>query len=225
MRAPAAPIWIAALLCGLTLASSSAAEPPAPTAWQTVRSEKGIIVSKKDVPGSSLMAFRGEGDIDAPILAVGSVLIDDTQTKEWVDNVVEVRVLRRISDVEQVTYLHIATPFVMSDRDSVMRAQVTVDAASKSLVLRAVSVDDPLAPKTGRVRVQVDASSFTLTSVDGGKRTHVVAEVHCDPRGNVPGWVVNTFQKSWGFNTLENLRKQVRKSRPNNAALRARLGD
>jgi hypothetical protein len=219
-----APIWVAALLSGITLASSSGAEVPRPS-WETVRSEKGIVVSKKDVPGSSLLAFRGEGDIDAPILAVGSVLIDETQTKEWVDSVAEVRVLRRISDLEQVTYVHIATPFVMSDRESVMRARVTVDAAARSLVLRAVSVDDPLAPRTGLVRVQVDESFFSLTSLDGGKKTHVVAEIHADPRGNVPGWIVNTFQKSWGFNTIDNLRKQVRKSKPINAALRARLGD
>ena len=55
------------------------------------------------------------------------------------------------------------------------------------------------------------AESLLLTSIDGGRRTHVVAEVHCDPKGGIAAWLVNEFQNNWGYNTLSNLRSQVRK--------------
>jgi hypothetical protein len=203
----------------LAVAPPISAEPQ--PAWQTIRSEDGILVSRQAIAGSSLLAFRGEGDVDAPILVVGSVLIDEKHAPEWVDSVVEVRLLRRISDVEQVTYTHISTPFILSDRESVTRERLVVDPVKQSLVINIVSVDDPLAPKTGRVRVRLDQGSFSLASIDGGRRTHVIAEIHADPGGNIPSWIVNTFQKSWGFNTLTNLRKQVRRSRSIDPGLRA----
>jgi hypothetical protein len=217
-----AGVGCAALLLAVTAAPPISADPPKP-AWQTIRSEDGIVVSKQEVPGSSLLAFRGEGDVEAPILAVGSVIVDEKQATEWVDSVVEVRLLRRISDVEQVTYTHVSTPFILADRETVTREKLVVDAARKSLVIQIASVDDPLAPRTNRVRVKLDRSSFSLTSVDNGKKTHVVAEIHCDPGGNVPSWLANSFQKSWGFNTLTNLRKQVKKSKRIDPGLRALL--
>jgi hypothetical protein len=73
------------------------------------------------------------------------------------------------------------------------------------------SVSDPTAPTTRYVRGELMRSSFTLTSIDGGRRTHVVAEIHCDPKWSIAAWVVNRFQNDWGYNTIKNLRTQVRK--------------
>jgi hypothetical protein len=180
-------------------------------AWETLRTEDGIQVARRVVPGSPFVAFRGEGDVDAPLLLVGSVLVDIDRDHEWIDSVAEARVLRQVSRTEYVTYSHVATPPTMSDRDFVMDVTIEPDAATRSLVVRMHSVDDPSAPKTSYVRGNMRESTFTLTSIDGGKRTHVVAEVHCDPKGSIASWIVNLFQKSWGYNTLHALRAQLTK--------------
>ena len=52
--------------------------------------------------------------IDAPLLLVGSVLVDITRDKEWVDSVEEARILRTVSETEYVTYTHVGTPITMS---------------------------------------------------------------------------------------------------------------
>jgi hypothetical protein len=179
--------------------------------WETLRTEDGIQVARRVVPGSPFVAFRGEGDVDAPLLLVGSVLVDIDRDHEWIDSVAEARVLRQVSRTEYVTYSHVATPPTMSDRDFVMDVTIEPDAAKRTLVVRMHSVDDPSAPKTGYVRGNMKESTFTLTSIDGGKRTHVVAEVHCDPKGSIASWIVNLFQKSWGYNTIHALRAQLTK--------------
>ena len=79
-----------------------------------MRNEDGITVQRKDVAGSPFVAFRGEGDVDAPLLLVGSVLVDVTRSPEWVDSVVDSRIVRRVSETEYVTYSHIGTPITMS---------------------------------------------------------------------------------------------------------------
>ena len=180
-------------------------------AWVTMRTQDGIVVSKKDVPGSPFLAFRGEGDIDQPILVVGSVLVDIARDREWIYSLVESRILRAVSETEYITYTHVGTPITMKDRDFVTDVTLAVEPRAKQMSIHMHSVDDASAPQTRYVRGELSGSSFLLTSIDGGRRTHVVAEIHCDPKGSIASWIVNTFQKSWGYNTITRLRAQVRK--------------
>jgi hypothetical protein len=179
--------------------------------WIVTRRESGIAVSHKDVPGSRFLAFRGEGDIDDPLLLVGSVLVDVARDHEWMDNLVEVRILRVLSETEYITYTHVGTPITMSDREFVTDVTLGVQASAKQMTIQMHSVNDSAAPRTAYVRGEIDQSAFTLTSIDGGARTHVVAEIHCDPKGSIAAWLVNSFQNNWGMNTLKGLRAQVKK--------------
>jgi hypothetical protein len=212
-RAPVAvAMAIPLLLMNLGLPTIARADGTAAApAWETLRNDDGIQVSRRVVPGSPFVAFRGEGDVDAPLLLVGSVLVEIDRDHEWIDSVAEARILRQVTQTEYVTYSHVATPPTMSDRDFVMDVTIEADAAKRSLVVRMHSVNDASAPKTSYVRGEMRDSSFTLTSIDGGKRTHVVAEVHCDPKGSIASWIVNLFQKSWGYNTIHALRAQLTK--------------
>jgi START domain len=178
--------------------------------WEQIRTEDGILVSKKEVEGSPFVAFRGEGDVRAPVLSVASVLVDVPREQEWMDSVVEARILRKVSDTEYIMYSHLGTPPTMSDRDFVMDVTLTVDAAAQSVTVKMHSVDDASAPKTGYVRALLTDSVFVLTPAAGGG-THVVAEIHCDPKGSIASWIVNLFQRGWGYNTIKSLRKQVAK--------------
>ncbi|MGO8999326.1 MAG: START domain-containing protein [Polyangiaceae bacterium] len=180
-------------------------------AWETLRNEDGIVASRREVPGSRFVAFRGEGDVDAPLMRVASVLVDIDRGHEWIDSVADARILRKITATEYITYSHVATPPTMSDRDFVMDVKLELDPANRTLAVRMRSVDDPSAPKTHYVRGDMDVSTFVLTPSADGARTHVVAEIHCDPKGNVAGWIVNWFQRNWGYSTIRSLRRQVPK--------------
>ncbi len=195
----------------LLVPPTSQAAEGARDGWVTTRTENGIMVSHKDVPGSPFLAFRGEGDVDEPLLLVGSVLVDITRSNEWIDSLVESKVLRRVSETEYITYSHIGTPITMSDRDFVTDVTLAVQPVEKRLDIQMHSVSDPTAPSTHYVRGELSSGSWTLTSIDHGRGTHVVAEIHCDPKGSIAAWLVNKFQNNWGFNTLSSLRSQVKK--------------
>jgi hypothetical protein len=188
--------------------------------WIRMRTENGIAVSRKDIPGSPFLAFRGEGDVDEPLLLVGSVLVDITRNREWIDSLVESKILRTVSETEYITYTHVGTPITMSDRDFVTDVTLSVQPSQKELAIKMHSVVDPIAPTTRYVRGELSSSVFSLTSIDGGRRTHVVAEIHCDPKGSVAAWIVNKFQNDWGYNTIKRLRAQVQKP---DIAVHARL--
>jgi hypothetical protein len=192
-------------------ASAVTKAPAAPVAWEKIGDSDGIGVYRREVPGSPLIAFKGEGYISASIIRVASVLVDSNRATEWIDSLTESKIIRQISETETVHYDHIGTPFVLKDRDFVSNCKLEFEPSTKNITLKIHAVSDPLAPPTSYVRGELIHSSFTLTSTDHGKRTFVVAEIHADPKGSVAHWMVNLFQKKWPHNTITRLRAQVAK--------------
>ena len=78
-----------------------------------------------DAARDQLIAFKGEGVIDAPTLRVASIIVDTSRATEWVESLVEARTLRQISETEYIEYDHVGTPFVMKDRDFVIETIIT----------------------------------------------------------------------------------------------------
>jgi hypothetical protein len=54
-------------------------------------------------------------------------------------------------------------------------------------------------------------SHFSMTSIEHGTKTHIMVEVHADPKGSIAKWIVNTFQTTWPRNTITRLRVQAAK--------------
>ena len=202
---------LCASLFGTALASADAAAPKdAP--WEKFDEDDGIAVFRREVAGSPIIALRGEGVVDAPILRVASVLVDSARAPQWVDKLAEVKVVRKLNDDEYIHWNHISTPVILKDRDFVFNIKLELDPPNKKVSLNYHSVYDSGAPKTDYVRGEFKYGTFTLTSIEGGKKTRVLAEVLADPKGSVAKWIVNLFQKDWPHKTIASLRKQVAKA-------------
>lgn len=209
----------ASLLTTFALAGVAHADTPRAPKWEKFDEQDGIRMFRRDVPGSSIVALRGEGFIEAPIERVASVLVDRKRSPEWIDRLVKTKVLRQLSDTESINWNHIKTPTPLKDRDFVFKSVLTTDPARKKVLFSYYSVKDSLAPETDDyVRGTFQSGKFELTMAtrtnkDGSKTrgTIVVAEVVVDPAGSVPTFIVNMVQKSWPYKTLSSLRRQVAK--------------
>ncbi len=215
--AVSSPRRLQLLLLALSVAMSAVpgsvahADPASVPAWEKIDESDGIRVYRREIPGSPIIAFKGEGVVDATILRVASVLVDISRATEWIDSLAEAKTLRQISEDERIEYDHVTTPFILKDRDFVIDAKMEFDPAQKTVALKIHSVTDPLAPETHFVRGELLHSSFTLTALEHGTKTHIVAEIHADPKGSVAKWIVNMFQKGWPHNTITRLREQAKK--------------
>ena len=202
----------AALFCALLSGSLFAAgTAPKDPPWEKFDEDDGIAVFRREVPGSPIIALRGEGVVNAPILHVLSVLVDTARAPEWIDSLAETKVVRKLNDDEFIQWDHIATPVILKDRDFVFNIKLALNPQDKQVSLNYHSVYDSGAPKTDYVRGEFTYGTFTLTSIEGGKKTRFLCEVLADPKGSVAKWIVNLFQKDWPHKTIESLRKQVAK--------------
>jgi START domain-containing protein len=178
--------------------------------WTLVGNDHGIEIYRREIPGSGVVALRGVGTIDAPLWKIASILLDTRRAPEWVDSLKESRVLRRLGLNGYVEYNHIAGPLVMKDRDFVSDVAIEVDPRAKTFALIYKPSDDPGVPASRHVRGEILSGVFRATSLDNA-RTDLTAELHCDPKGALPKWIVNLFQKNWPRNTLEAIRTQAAK--------------
>lgn len=197
----------ALLVLLLPLAATS--DAPGGEVWERLATREGITSYRREVPGSPVVAIKGEGIVEAPILRVASVILDTGRLQEWTDSLASARRIRIVSWAEFVEYDHIRTPFILRDRDFVVHTRVELEPARKRIVLQMRSVSDPAAPVTSRVRGELLQSTYVLTGLDHGTRTGMVAAVHADPKGSVPKWIVNHYQRGWAYDTLRRLRLQV----------------
>src|SRR4051812_47309770 len=54
-----------------------------PLNWEKTGGSDGIETFKRDIPGSDIIAMRGQGIIDAPIGRVAQVIFDIPRSPEW----------------------------------------------------------------------------------------------------------------------------------------------
>jgi hypothetical protein len=194
-------IFLMALLCATPLAASD---------WELIKEEAGIKVYKKSYEGSDTLAFKGEGLVEASVAKTAAVLMDVTRKLEWVHNIREARLVRQIAPFERIEYNHTHVPWPLSDRDFVFHAVGELDKAKGSVRFRLASAEEPgLPPLKGRVRAQIFDSGYLLEPRENGAKTWLTVEIHADPKGSLPKWIANLFQKKWPLRTIQGIRSQA----------------
>ncbi len=179
--------------------------------WKKSSNSNGLTLYWSKVEGSEIIAFRGEGIVDAPIEKVASIIIDTTRGTEWIDSLLESRVVRNISPTEFIEYDHVGTPILMANRDFVSHVTVEADPKTKRVVVSYEPAEDSLAPILKKYVRGIMICEFRMVPMSLAEETYVEAEIHCDPKGSVAKWLVNFFQQGWPQTTFERLRKQAQK--------------
>lgn len=181
--------------------------------WNLISNDDGVTTWSQDIPNSRIVAFKGETIMDAPLPKVAAVLDDTSRQLEWVANAMEAKDLAIYNRFERLIYNCTRTPWPLMNRDFVFKTAIELDRSSQTMTVRMKSVADPQhPPREDRVRGWMNNSLYVLTAIDGGKKTRISVEIHADPRGDVPKWAVNLFQKGWPRQTLEGIRRQAAKA-------------
>ncbi|MCO4746910.1 MAG: hypothetical protein KC912_19085 [Proteobacteria bacterium] len=179
--------------------------------WEEIYTEAEVTVSRAEVDGTKLFAFKGETIMDASRGQVLHVLLDNEHRVEWVDRLYTNSIVERKTTFDYVLYQAFDLPAMFASRDYVYHGVVTEDPTSGVVTLTMQSVEHPDAPETVGVRAELLNSRYLLTPVEDGNKTRVEVEIITDPKGMMPSWLVNVIQKSWPVDTLNALRGELSK--------------
>ena len=181
--------------------------------WEYVDRFDGVKVWRMSRAGSNVMAFRG---VVVKPIHIGRVLTTFATSKyhkDWVDRWDNSRDLKKIASYERVFWIRFDLPWPVSDRDYVIHTKATPNEKKRQVIARLKSVNHPAKPTKGGccVRRMAFGTQYRITALPGGK-TRMMVEVHTDPRGMLPSWLVNMIQKKWPSKTLNGLARRAGKS-------------
>ena len=179
--------------------------------WKKIKSKNGIKIFSRKVEGSSLLAFKGMATVNTSIGTLINVINDKPRHKEWVTRLAESDTVRLFTPLESIEYTHVYGIWPIADRDVVFHSKAIINQVKGEVVLLMHSVTDSAMPeRDGIVRAELMESKYVLTILDDNK-TSIEAEFHGDPKGWVPAWIANFFQRRWPFTTLKSLKEQAEK--------------
>lgn len=180
-----------------------------PDGWEYVGTDDGVVVYRKPVDGSDTVAFRGVTYASLPIGKLVAIYSDPAEREHWVDRYVEHVTFEKTVDAETY-WIHFGLPWPVSDRDYVLHSEATRDRASRTYTVQIKSVTHPKkAEDDCCIRAIAYRTFFEFTAIPGEERTKIAVEVHTDPKGSLPSWLVNLIQKSWPAETLNGLIRHV----------------
>jgi len=195
----------------LFIAELSVAALPPSVSWRPLGAQDGLSLYEGEAEPSRVVAMKGVGVIEVPAWKLVAILLDLKRSPEWVDSLVEAKLLKRLGPFSYLEYNHIGTPFILKDREFVSRVDMNVSPSQRRFTLKYVATDEINPEPTSRVRGEVLHGLFQF-DVTGPTQTTISMELLCDPKGTVPKWLVNLFQKAWPRDTFEGLRAQAAKS-------------
>lgn len=185
--------------------------------WESMGETDGVQVSRMQVSGSNMFAFRGEMIADVHISNLMTVFINSEERANWVDRYHSHRTLERVESPEQnqmfeIYMIRFNLPPGISDRDYVIRTDLEVDMDRKVVTARLRSVEDRRWPVNSCCVRAYTETFYEFTAIPGQNRTKMIVEVHTDPRGRLPAWLVNRIQGGWPSTTLSNMANRAKAS-------------
>ena len=201
--------WLYILMITLVIATQLYSSSALAKGWEVVGTFDGVKVSRKVVKGSPLFAFKGITEAELPLDQIIATFSDPNQRKYWVDRYAEHTTIKK-TPLSETYWIHFSLPPLVSDRDYVLKSDASVDQDKGVIEVKIKSIEHPDYPVKCCVRAQVKETYYKFTALSA-QRTRLEVEVHTDPKGMLPNWLVNLIQKKWPSKTLSGLIRRARK--------------
>lgn len=191
--------------------------------WKKVSNKGGVLVHRMKIKGSNLFAFRGQMTANIHIAKLIRIFISPKVKvrKSWIANFITSKPISTPSPLERVYWIRFDLPWPAWDRDFVFHTRAVPNLKERSFTALIKSIKHKKYPKNKCcVRAIALGTYYKFTALKQkkgdkrGPRTRMYVEVHTDPKGWLPAWLVNKTQANWPRKTLLDLIKVSRKAKP-----------
>ncbi len=170
--------------------------------------DKDIKVFTRTVGDSPLKEFKGVTNIKSDVNTFVALLRDDKAATSWMHNVIEFKVMDSPSETENLVYTVNATPWPVTDRDAYIRSIMSADKQGV-VTSSIVAVPEFAELNDDYIRMPEILGAWTFSPKADGM-VEVVYQVHANPGGSLPDWLVNAIVVETPLETLTNLHEIIK---------------
>lgn len=197
-------LLLSLMLCGFVIVNSLVAQD-----WQLEKDKEGIQVFTRKVEGYAIKEYKAIITLKTTVTKLTNLLKDHENLKSWFVKCPISQRLKKVSEDEYYVYFLNDAPWPVSDRDNITKMSfVLLDNGTQLVHLK--GVPDYLPKKPEIVRLPRMQAKWMFEPVANGM-VKVTQQVLADLGGKVPGWLVNFAIVEAPFETLCNLRKEIKK--------------
>ncbi|PAJ76060.1 hypothetical protein CJF42_02145 [Pseudoalteromonas sp. NBT06-2] len=178
--------------------------------WVLHKNESGIKVYKKVQP-TGLVELKAQMQLKAKVSDFTTLLENTNNAPQWLDGVIYVKVLKRLSESENFVYSVFEAPWPVKNRDMLIYSQYNFKGDG-SLVINMKTADRTLIndfkKNQDNIAITGVVASWQLTPITDNM-LEITYIAYADPGGNLPNWLINKVALSSTYNTFKNLLQQL----------------
>lgn len=178
--------------------------------WRPRAEKDGVQTWTKKIEGSKYHAVRGETILNSTVARLVAVINDAAACIEWADLCAKSFVQEQVTSREAYIYTLNDMPWPVKDRE--VLAHVKWMREGNRVEMQSEAIPGRIDASKGIVRIAQARATWQFTPTEDG-RVHAVFEIHMDPNGAIPGWLLNRLVLNSPFNTFSSLEKQARKEK------------
>jgi hypothetical protein len=174
--------------------------------WKLEKDSEGVKIYTRDVSGSDFKEIKVEFIVKSTLAGVSKIFNDIPSYTQWVYNCTEAKVIKRISSFEFYTYSVYSLPWPADNRDEISHSVQTQDALSKAITIKINGEKTFIPENEGMVRVESIHGITMITPLKDGD-VQIIYQLHMNPGGELPPFLVNLFLIDAPFNSFVNFKK------------------
>ncbi len=178
--------------------------------WQLKTDQDGIKIYTREIPGSKIKALKVDATFDATSAQLVNLIMDVNNARDWVYHTKSSTLIKRVSSSELYYYSEVSLPWPLADRDFVAHLMVSQNPETKIVTIDGPAVNGMVEPKPGVVRVSDSKGKWVITPIGNGQ-VNVEYNIHLDPGGTLPSWLINMFATQGPMNIFRNIKVELQK--------------
>lgn len=173
------------------------------------KDQDGIKVFVKSIGNSELIQFKAEATLNTELDNVEKVFRDQSTVVEWNPQVIEFKLLNKISSNNAVYLMVYDMPFPMAKRVATIKVHMTKNKEKGILHFTIEHYPYHIPKEYQKYLVITDIKSEWIAKRVSENKVFITYEGRFDPSGDIPVYIVNEGIKRSAMNTMKRFRSFV----------------
>lgn len=174
--------------------------------WELVKEDHDIQIFVRPKEGSSIKEYKAVTNINTSLTNLVDKLTNGDALKNWNYKTSESKLLTKESDSTYIVYMYNDFPWPVKNRDHISKLEV-LTLNENTIKIEITSVANRVPKKEGIIRVRKFTGFWLLEKT--GETIRVTQQMHGEPGGYLPSFLINSTLIKAPFYTLDKLKKQL----------------
>lgn len=176
--------------------------------WELQKEKDGIKVYTSEVEGSDIRAYKAEAVMEGKLSSFVAALRDVDNFTELFESMKSSEIIES-TDTLLIHYSQTNAPWPVKDRDGVYQLSFSQHHGTKAVRIRIKVLNNIKPLDDDYVRLEQAEGYWLLYPLDQN-HVEVTYQMHAEPGGSLPAWVINAFIVDGPLDDMANLRERVK---------------